>query len=162
MDLDKYLFFCLIYCLDLQYFGSGSVVNYTVLESFRHLWFPPKREESTSVLFRIGYFFLSLSDVYQYPSSVFPPCFSPLIPWIGLVFPFTIIHKTRGIAVTSHMRKLRRLHCGLAAAGCGAVYTEHLTIYLLCGCLCCVIPGFIIRGGGLWRSSQTSRGCWCC
>lgn len=105
-------------------------------------------------------FFLSLSDVQQYPSAVFPPCFSPLIfPWIALVFPFRIKHKASGIAVTSHMRKLQRLHCGLAAAGCGAVYTVHLTIYLLCGCLCCVIPGFIIHGGGLQLPSQASTGC---
>lgn len=104
-------------------------------------------------------FFLSLSHFLQCPSSVLPPSFSALIFfWIAFDFPFRVEPTTRGIAVMAHTRKLQRWRCGLAAASCRAVYTEHLTMYLLGGCLCFVIPRFIIAQS----SSQSCWGCWCC
>lgn len=81
----------------------------------------------------------SLSDVHRYPSSSSPPGFSPLIlAWVGLGFPFASVLGARLVSVASLMRKLQRLHCGLAAAGCGAVYTEHLTIDICCVGVCVV------------------------
>lgn len=172
VDLDIDLFFCLIYCLWI-YFGVSvlalictrsfsvlfffcvcqvltSVVNYTVPGSFRHTVFNSTKTRGVNECAFLELdtsSFLSLTSTSTHPQSSLS--FSPLIfPWIGVVFPFAIKHKARGIAATSLHEEIAAVRCGLAAAGCGAVYTERLTMYLLCGCLCCVIPGFVTQW---WR-----------
>lgn len=140
----------------------SSVGLYAALQPFGHLWFLPKTGFNQLVL-RIEHLlrlssFLSLSDFLQCPSPVLPPSLSALIFfWIAFDFPFTVEPTTRGIAVMARTRKLQRWRCGLAPASCSAVYTEHLTVYSLGGCLCFVIPRFIIT-----QSSKSCWGCWFC
>lgn len=148
-DLDKDLFVCQIYCVwicfgsvcalspnctgSLPFFfcrrGLSSAVTYGAPEPLRHLWFPPNRW----VRFLELNIFCTFLSLWPPPVAILghPSMSAALIfSWVGFDFPFTITpKKKRGIAVRSHMWKLQRCHCGLAAASCGAVYRAPHSIF---------------------------------
>lgn len=145
-DLDKDLLVCQIYCVWIC-FGSVCALSPNCTGSLAV--FLSSGSELSGNLRRPGAIQTSLIPTEQMSLIFQNWIFSPLpsmsaaliFPWIG--FRFSVYNYTekrkekRGIAVTSHMRKLQRSHCGLAAASCGAVYrAPHSTFAGWVSALC--------------------------